>query len=294
MEERVDKCPKGPPSPIACRGKQMDLSDGPVVMGVLNVTPDSFYDGGRYGAYEPAVERARRMVEEGATILDVGGESSRPGSDPVPAAIQKERILPVIRAVRERWQGWISVDTCSSEVARAAVDQGADMINDISAGRLDPEMKEAAAELGVPCILMHMRGTPRTMQDKPVYGDVVREIIGHLAERIAIWEDAGVAREKILVDPGIGFGKTVDHNLLILKNLREFEVLGRPIVLGTSRKAFVGALLDRGVADRLAGTLATLAIGAWNGADVLRVHDVQETREVLTIVRAIKEARGQA
>jgi len=272
----------------------MDLSHGPVVMGVLNVTPDSFYDGGRYGAYEQAVERAWRMVEEGVTILDLGGESSRPGSDPVPAEVQKERILPVIQALRECWQGWISVDTCSSVVARAALDQGADMINDISAGRLDPDMKEVAAERGVPCILMHMKGTPKTMQDEPVYGDVVPEIIEHLAERIAVWEDAGVARENILVDPGIGFGKTIGHNLLILKHLRELDVLGRPIVLGTSRKAFVGALLDRDPEDRLVGTLATVAIGAWNGAHVLRVHDVQETREVLTIVHAIKEARGHA
>ncbi len=294
MNERVDNCPKGPSGPIACRGKKIDLSDGPVVMGVLNVTPDSFYDGGRYGAYEQAVERAWRMVDEGAAILDVGGESSRPGSDPVPAEVQKERILPVIQAVRERWQGWISVDTCSSDVARAAVEQGADMINDISAGGLDPDMKKVAAELGVPCILMHMKGKPKTMQDKPVYGDVVPEIIEHLAERIAVWEDAGVASENILVDPGIGFGKTVDHNLLILKHLRELEVLGRPIVLGTSRKAFVGALLDRDLEGRLVGTLATVAIGAWNGAHILRVHDVQETREVLTIVHAIKEARGHA
>ena len=294
MNERVDNCPKGPPGPIAYRGKQIDLSDGPVVMGVLNVTTDSFYDGGRYGEYEQAVERALKLVDEGAAILDVGGESSRPGSEPVPAEVQKERILPVIQAVRERWQGWISVDTCSSEVARAAVDQGADMINDISAGRLDPDIKEVVAELGVPCILMHMKGTPKTMQEEPVYGDVVPEIIEHLAERIAVWEDAGVARENILVDPGIGFGKTVDHNLLILKHLRELEVLGRPIVLGTSRKAFVGALLDRDLEGRLVGTLATVAIGAWNGAHILRVHDVQETREVLTIVHAIKEARGLA
>jgi dihydropteroate synthase len=263
-------------------------------MGVLNVTPDSFYDGGRYDAHEKAVERAVRMIGEGAAILDVGGESSRPGSEPVPVGVQKERILPVIKAVRRDWQGWISVDTCSSEVARAAVDQGADMINDISAGLMDPKMKKVAAELGVPCILMHMKGTPKTMQDEPVYGDVVPEIIESLAERITVWEDAGVSRENILVDPGIGFGKTIEHNLLILKHLSEFEVLGRPIVLGTSRKAFVGALLDREAEDRLVGTLATVAIGAWNGADILRVHDVQESREVLTIVGAIKEARRQA
>ncbi len=294
MNERVDNCPKGPPVLITPQGKRMDFSDGPAVMGVLNVTPDSFYDGGRYDARDLAVERAWRMIEEGAAILDVGGESTRPGSDPVPAARQQERILPVIAAVRERWQGWISVDTCSSEVARAAVEAGADLINDISAGRLDSEMKTTAAELGVPCILMHMQGTPRTMQESPTYGNVVREIMEALAESIAVWEDAGVRRENLLVDPGIGFGKTLDHNLLILKHLSELRELGRPVVLGTSRKSFIGTLLDRDVDDRLVGTLATAAIGAWNGADVLRVHDVQETREVLTIVRAIKEARGQA
>jgi dihydropteroate synthase len=260
-------------------------------MGVLNVTPDSFYDGGRYSGREKAVERALELVEEGAAVLDVGGESTRPGTDPVPADVQKERILPVIEAVRERWEGWISVDTCSGEVARAAVEKGADMINDVSAGRVDPGMKEVAAGLGVPCILMHMKGTPKTMQDQPTYSSVVPEIIDHLGERITAWEEAGVSRDKILIDPGIGFGKTVDHNLLILKHLCEFQVLGRPIVLGTSRKSFIGTVLGRDVEDRLVGTLATAAVGAWNGADVLRVHDVQETREVLSIVRAIRKAR---
>lgn len=294
MKPRVDISPKGTPDPIACGDKRLDFSDGPVVMGVLNVTPDSFYDGGRYDDRKKAVEKAERLIGEGASILDVGGESSRPGSDPVPASVQKDRILPVIHAVREHWQGWISVDTCSGEVARAAVEAGADMINDISAGRMDADMKFVAAELGVPSILMHMKGTPKTMQDKPTYGAVVAEIIEYLAERMAVWEEAGVSRENILLDPGIGFGKTLRHNLLILKHLSDLAVLGRPIVLGTSRKGFVGALLGRDVEDRLMGTLATVAIGAWNGADVFRVHDVGETREVLTIVRAIREVRGQA
>jgi dihydropteroate synthase len=260
-------------------------------MGVLNATPDSFYDGGRYEDLDKAVNRAFGLIEAGAAILDVGGESTRPGSDPVPDTVQKERILPIIEAVRERWEGWISVDTCSGEVARAAVEHGADMINDISAGRLDPSIRGVAAEHGVPCVLMHMKGTPRTMQDQPAYTAVVPEIIEHLEESIATWEGAGVARDKILIDPGIGFGKTVNHNLLILKHLPELGALGRPIVLGTSRKSFIGALLDREVEDRLLGTLATAAIGAWNGADVLRVHDVEETREVVTIVRAIHSAR---
>jgi dihydropteroate synthase len=261
-------------------------------MGVLNVTPDSFYDGGRYESRRKAVERAFRLVEEGAAILDVGGESTRPGSDPVPASVQKERTLPVIEAVRERWKGWISVDTCSGEVARSALEHGADMINDISAGRLDPGIREVAAAFGAPCVLMHMKGTPRTMQHQPTYGSVVREVIEYLEERINDWEEAGVSREQILIDPGIGFGKTVDHNLTVLKHLPEFRRLGRPIVLGTSRKSFIGTLLDRDADDRLLGTLATVAIGAWNGADILRVHDVQETREVLTMVHAIQSARG--
>lgn len=294
MKARVDSCPKALLGPIEYRGKRVDFSNGPLVMGVLNVTPDSFYDGGRYDSLERAVERALRMIDEGAAILDVGGESSRPRSDPVPAAVQKERILPVIRAVRERWEGWISVDTCSGDVARAAVKHGADMINDISAGRMDPKMKRIAAELGVPCILMHMQGTPRTMQENPTYGSVVREIIEVLEQSVRAWEDAGVSRERILIDPGIGFGKTVEHNLALLKHLYEFRVLGRPIVLGTSRKSFIGTLLDCDVEDRLSGTLATAAIAAWNGADILRMHDVRETRQVLTMVRAIREARGQA
>lgn len=292
MNAGVANRPRGPSGLIAYREKRLDLSGGPVVMGVINVTPDSFYDGGRYDVPQKAIERGLRLVDEGAAILDVGGESTRPGADPVPAANQKERILPVIQAVRERWQGWISVDTSSGEVARAAVEHGADMINDISAGRADPSIREVVADLGVPCILMHMQGVPRTMQDRPTYTSVVPEIIAFLEERIASWEDAGVPRDRILIDPGIGFGKTVHHNLLILKHLCEFQVLGRPIVLGTSRKSFIGTILGRGLEERLLGSLATVAIGVWNGADVLRVHDVRETREVLTIVHAIQEARG--
>lgn len=288
---RVEDRPRDPPDPIAYRGKRLDLSNRPILMGVLNVTPDSFYDGGRYEDREKALNRAFELVEQGAAILDVGGESTRPGAEPVPLAVQKERILPVIEGVRERWEGWISVDTCSGEVARAAVEHGADMINDISAGHSDPSMREVAAEFGVPCVLMHMKGTPRTMQDQPTYASVVPEIIEFLEESITNWETAGVCRDKILIDPGIGFGKTLNHNLIILKHLPEFRVLGRPIVLGTSRKSFIGTLLDRDTEGRLLGTLATAVIGAWNGADVLRVHDVKETREVVTIARAIQSAR---
>ncbi len=263
-------------------------------MGVLNVTPDSFYDGGRYFDRGKAVERARRMIDDGAAILDVGGESSRPGSDSVAPSVQKERVLPVIEAIRSFWDGWISVDTTSSEVARAAVEAGADMINDISAGRMDPEMKWFVGERGIPCILMHMKGTPKTMQQNPVYESVVQEVYTYLEERMAEWEAAGTSRERILLDPGIGFGKTLTHNLLLLKHLRVFKALGRPLVLGTSRKRFIGTLLGRDTEERLYGTLASVAVGAWNGADVLRVHDVRETRDVLRIVHAVREVREDA
>ncbi len=282
----------GQPGPVCSRAKRMDFSGRPLLMGILNVTPDSFSDGGRYLEAEKAVTRALQMVREGADILDLGGASSRPGSELVPDGVQIERILPVIRKVREEWDGWISVDTYSSAVARAAVDAGADMINDISAGVIDPAIMEVAAGAGVPVVLMHMKGTPRTMQIHPSYGSLFGEMVAYFEERILAWEDAGVPRERILIDPGIGFGKTVAHNLRILKHLGEFRVIGRPVVLGTSRKSFIGSVLNRTVEERLIGTLATLAVGVWNGAHVLRVHDVAEAREVLVMVHAILKSDG--
>lgn len=280
------------PGPICSRGKRMDFSGQPLVMGVLNVTPDSFSDGGRYLEVEKAVARAHQMIGEGADILDLGGASSRPGSDLVPDEIQIERILPVIRAVREEWEGWISVDTYSSAVARAAVEAGADMINDISAGVIDAAIMEVAASAEVPVVLMHMKGTPSTMQLDPRYGSLFGEMVAYFEDRIRAWENAGVPRERILIDPGIGFGKTVAHNLRILKHLGEFRGIGRPLVLGTSRKSFIGSVLNRTVEERLIGTLATLAVGVWNGAHVLRVHDVAEAREVVLMVHAILKSDG--
>lgn len=280
------------PGPVRFRSKRMDFSGRPLLMGVLNVTPDSFSDGGRYLEAGKAVNRARQMIREGADILDLGGASSRPGSELVPDRIQLERILPVIRQVRDEWDGWISVDTYSSAVARAAVEAGADMINDISAGAIDPTIMEVAASAGVPVVLMHMKGTPKTMQIDPSYGSLFGEMVAYFEERIGLWEKAGVPRERILIDPGIGFGKTVEHNLRILKHLGEFRVIGRPIVLGTSRKSFIGTVLDRTVEERLIGTLATVAVGIWNGAHVLRVHDVAESREVLLMVHAILKSDG--
>jgi len=278
------------PEPIRSGGKTLDFARGPLVMAVLNVTPDSFYDGGRYLDPARAEEQARRLIEQGADVLDVGGASTRPGSDPVPEDVEAARVVPVIRAVRRSWDGWVSVDTASSRVARMALDEGADLINDVSAGRMDPGMKRVAAESGAPAILMHMQGTPKDMQVRPRYDSLLGEIIEALRGWIREWEDAGCRRERLLVDPGIGFGKTLAHNLALLRNLREMKVLGRPVVLGTSRKSFIGAVLQRQVQDRLPGTLATLAVGAMNGADIFRVHDVAEAREALALVDAIQKA----
>jgi len=272
------------------RGKRLSFDGLPHLMGVLNITPDSFYDGGLYISLEKALEKATRLIREGADILDLGGASSRPGTELVPEEVQWERLRPVLRAIRSQWDGWLSVDTYFSGVARKALDEGADMINDISAGKIDPGMKEVIREFRAPCVLMHMRGTPRNMQAEPSYIDLIAEIRVFFEATLREWEGAGVARRQLLVDPGIGFGKTVGHNLSLLKNLTQFAALGRPIVLGTSRKSFIGAVLDRPVEERLPGTLATLAVGAIHGAQVFRVHDVREARDVLQMVHAIQKA----
>jgi dihydropteroate synthase len=278
------------PEPIRYQGKTLDFARGPHLMAVLNVTPDSFYDGGRYLDAEKALDRALQLIEEGADILDVGGASSRPGSDRVPDSQQMERVLPVIRAIRRRWDGWISVDTYSARVARASVEEGADMINDISAGSMDPDMRGVVARTGVPVILMHMKGTPKVMQQNPSYESLLSDILGAFEDWMRTWETAGVEWGKMLVDPGIGFGKTLEQNLRILRNLEELKILGRPIVMGTSRKSFIGSILGQDVGDRLPGTLATLAVSAMKGAHVFRVHDVAEARDTLTLVQAIRKA----
>ena len=271
----------------------LDLSSGPIVMGILNVTPDSFYDGGRFASLERARSQAERMIEEGAAIIDVGGASSRPGSDPVPPDTECGRVLPVIETLRASWNGWISVDTYRAEVARAAIEAGADMINDISAGSMDVRMKEVAADTGVPAVLMHMKGTPKNMQQDPRYKALLPEMIEYFETRIRDWTEAGVAERQILLDPGIGFGKTLTHNLLILKHLDRIAALDRPVVLGTSRKSFIGTVLGREVEDRLVGTLATVALGAWHGALIHRVHDVGAARDALAMVHAVRSAREE-
>ena len=249
------------------------------VMGVLNVTPDSFSDGGDWMDPDRAVRRARKMVREGADLIDVGGESTRPGARAVPAAEEMRRVVPVI----ERLAGekiLVSIDTSKAAVARAAFKAGAKILNDVTALRGDRAMAKTAATAGVGVILMHMKGTPGTMQKNPVYGDVVAEIIGFFRENLKSAWRAGIEHDKIILDPGIGFGKLPEHNLEILRRLDEFRSLGRPLAIGTSRKSFIGRALGRRVHDRLSGTGATVAAAILRGADLVRVHDVREMADV--------------
>lgn len=255
------------------------------IMGVLNVTPDSFSDGGRYDTTERAVAHAAEMVSEGADILDIGGESTRPGADTVPADVEIERVVPVIEALRSGGiTAPISVDTRKSVVARAAVAAGADLLNDVTALTYDSDSLATAAELEVPVCLMHAAGDPKTMQEKPSYGDVVLEVLDYLDTRVRAAENAGIPRVRILVDPGIGFGKTLDHNLALLNNLAVFHGLGCPVLLGVSRKRFIGTLADEPVAGRRApGSIAAGLAGVRQGVQMLRVHDISETRQALAV-----------
>lgn len=258
-------------------------------MGVLNVTPDSFSDGGRFLAPDQALEQARRMIAEGADLLDIGGESTRPGSDPVPADEQIRRVVPVIERIRAETGTLISVDTTSSKVAAAALDGGADIVNDISGGEADPDLLPLIASRGVPVVLMHMRGTPKTMQSLADYNDVVAEVRAHLASRRDAAVAAGVAPKHILLDPGIGFGKNLEHNLLLLRDLKELAALGQPLLVGTSRKRFVGTITDEPEPERrVFGTAATVAWSVANGAAIVRVHDVRAMAQVVRMTEAIR------
>jgi dihydropteroate synthase len=265
----------------------------PRVMGILNVTPDSFSDGGRFRGEEHAVEHGLQMAREGAELIDVGGESTRPGAQRIPAAEQLRRVLPVIRGLRAGLPSEvsISIDTSNAEVAQAALDAGAAMINDVFAGRDDPEMLPLAARAGVPLALMHMQGEPGNMQDNPYYDDVVEEVRAFLLERAAAAEAAGVERAKIYIDPGIGFGKNRQHNLQLLASLDRFVHTGYAVLLGTSRKRFMGSICQVENYDELvAATCATTALGVTAGVRLFRVHDVRENRQALDVAWAIKEA----
>jgi dihydropteroate synthase len=269
----------------------------PLIMGVLNVTPDSFSDGGLHLAPDAAVGRAVEMGAEGADLIDIGGESTRPGALPVAPAEQVRRVVPVIREVaRAAPRLTISVDTTNASVAEAALDAGAHVINDISAGQDDPGILPLAAARRAPVVLMHMRGTPATMQQDPTYADVTAEVIAFLKRRVHAAVSAGVDPADVLVDPGIGFGKTAAHNLELLRRLAELRAaVGRPVVLGTSRKGFIGRVIgEADPARRVFGTAATVAWGVANGASVLRVHDVGPMSQVARMVRAIETAGGSA
>lgn len=272
---------------LDCGGKRIDLSH-PVVMGILNVTPDSFSDGGAYADIPVAVERALQMVEEGAHLIDVGGESTRPGASPVDAETEIARVVPVIEAVRAECPVTISIDTSKPEVMRAAVGAGAGFINDVRALR-EPGALEAAVALGVPVCLMHMLGQPRTMQLAPAYQDVVTEVIEFLRNQAEVAENAGLSRENLVFDPGFGFGKTLRHNLQILNSLERFTELGSPVLVGISRKSMIGAIVDQPVEARTSGSIAAAVICALKGASIIRAHDVGPTVEALRVVQAVTE-----
>ena len=257
------------------------------LMGVINVTPDSFSDGGQYLDAGKAIRHGIELADQGAEILDVGGESTRPGADPVDADEQLRRVLPVIEGLAAaRPQAELSIDTGSAVVAAEAIRRGATIVNDVTALRADPEMAGVIAETGVGCCLMHMLGEPRTMQVDPRYEDVVREVRAFLEERIAFAVSAGIAEERIIIDPGIGFGKTIAHNLELLARLEELAAIGRPVMVGTSRKSFLGRLTGREVDERLAATIASCVVAYERGARVFRVHDVAPVADALTVAAA--------
>jgi dihydropteroate synthase len=272
------------------RKKILDFSSRTLVMGVLNVTPDSFSDGGLFYDHERAIEHGMKLARDGADIIDIGGESTRPGSDPVPLEEEIRRVIPVIEALARELDVPISIDTCKAEVASRALDAGASMVNDVSALRFDPDMVRVVAERKVPVVLMHMKGTPKDMQLDPRYEDLISEILEFLEERVHFAESNGVPPEAIIVDPGIGFGKTVEHNLSIIKHLRRFKSLGKPVLLGTSRKSFIGKVLNVGVEEREEGTAATVVAGILNGADIVRVHDVAKILPAVRMADAIARA----
>ena len=259
----------------------------PLVMGILNTTPDSFSDGGRFLNTRLAVDHALRMQEDGADIIDIGGESTRPGAPPVAIEDEAARVLPVIEAIRRESAIAISVDTSKPELMRRAVEVGADMINDVNALQA-PQAVEVCAELDIPVCVMHMQGQPRTMQKNPHYDDVVGDIKQFLQQRVAACEAAGIDRRHIMIDPGFGFGKTLAHNLSLLGHLEQFEDLGLPVLVGLSRKSMLGAILDAEVGDRLYGSIAAAVIACTHGARIFRVHDVKPSVDALRVCAAVK------
>jgi dihydropteroate synthase len=275
---------------IRCRKRTLILGKRTLLMGVLNVTPDSFSDGGLFLNKEKAISHGLRMVEEGADIIDIGGESTRPGSKPLELEEELRRVIPVIEFITKEVNVPISIDTYKSNVAQRAIEAGAQMINDISGLHFDPSLAQVAVKEDVPLVLMHIRGTPETMQKDVHYDSLFSEILQYLKDSIQRAESAGLDPRQIIIDPGIGFGKTVEDNLLIIKNLYEFRILGKPILLGTSRKSFIGKILNTEAGDRLEGTLSSIAIGVLNGAHIIRSHDVLQAKKAIAVADAIRLA----
>jgi len=272
----------------SCRGREIVCGPKTLIMGILNTTPDSFSDGGKFQCLEKAVVRGLQMVAEGADIIDIGGESTRPGAKPVQILEEIERTVPIIGKLREKTDALISIDTRKTDVARAALAAGADIINDISA-LSDPDMAAVAAETGAGLVLMHMLGTPETMQNDPCYDDVVSNVRNFLEERMAFAIERGVAPEQICLDPGIGFGKTDEHNLALLRGIPALAAAGRPVLIGASRKSFIGRMTGRERPDdRLAGSLAAAAFAILRGAQILRVHDVKESCDTASLVDTLR------
>jgi dihydropteroate synthase len=272
---------------LRAKERIITLSDRPLVMGVVNVTPDSFFDGGRFLDLDAAVAHALRLVHEGADLLDIGAESTRPGSVPVEEAEERRRLIPVVTAVAKAVSVPISVDTSKVLVAKAAIDAGAVIVNDVTALRGDPAMVDLIAVSGAGVVLMHMQGTPQTMQQAPRYDDVVEEVGDFLAERVRFAMERGVTKGQIMLDPGIGFGKALAHTLDLLAQLRTFTKLGLPLLVGPSRKAFIGQLVEQSVQDRAWGTAGVIALAVEQGANVLRVHDVAAMKDVVRVAAAI-------
>ncbi len=277
---------------ISFKSFSMDFSRRTFVMGILNVTPDSFSDGGLYFEKSLAIERAKQMVEDGADIIDIGGESTRPGAEPVSLDEELNRTIPVIEVLAREIKVPISIDTYKSVVAEKAINAGASIVNDISGLKFDPEMAKVVAKHKVPVVVMHIKGTPRNMQKEPFYENLIVEIKQYLEDSINIALNAGVEKDKIIVDPGIGFGKTFEHNLEIIHKLSEFSTFDRPVLIGLSRKAFIGKILNNAPAqERVEGTAAAVAISIMNGANIIRVHDVKQMVMVAKVADAIKKMR---
>ena len=277
---------------LQTKDRTLELSERPVVMGVVNVTPDSFFDGGRYAKPDAAIRHALRLAEEGADLLDIGAESTRPGAESIDEGEERRRLMPVVTAVAKAVRIPISVDTMKSTVAGAALEAGAVIVNDVSALRADPAMAELVATTGAGVVLMHMQGIPKTMQIAPAYDNVVGEIAEFFRERIRFCRERGIGEDQIVLDPGIGFGKLLLHNLTLLGQLETFVQFGRPILVGVSMKAFIGQVLGRPVEERSWGTAAAVALAVSNGARILRVHDVAAMKEVVTVAAAITRYIG--